>query len=257
MVFDKTKNMSDIHTGYRPLPLFITLFVSCIIFASWLLPTTAEIWDSIDRQWFYTANGSLKEGESWQLFWAIANYRAFDLIPGSILLLLFFTSAWKDHSQQLPQRIAIGMFMAIYCVITIQLTHLLTPEERMGPSLVLKPAYMLTELVPSINAKDYSGNSFPGDHAAVMGLISLFICYFCGKRYGIAAITTTLLFSIPRTVGGAHWLSDIIISLTVIVPIAAALAIYTPLAGYMITHIQRMATPFLQRFCPYLFIKKP
>lgn len=243
----------SIHTHWHPYRLAGCVILGALILASWVSPELRPHWDALDRRWFFWANGSLAEGEGWQILWAVLNYRAFDAIPGSMLIALFALSSWKDHRNELAQRFAIGVFMALYCVFVIQLVRLLIPEGRLSPTLVLSPAYRLTELVPFIDSKDASTFSFPGDHATVMCLVACFIWYFCGRAYGMAAFVITLLCSIPRVVGGAHWLTDVIISATSIPLIAVSLALCTPLAGKAITRIERYAAPYLSRYFPRWF----
>lgn len=240
-------------TVYRPRALFLSISLGFVILASWFHPTTRIYWDALDLHWFNVANGSLRHGEHWQYFWAITNHRAFDAIPGSLLLIIFALSAWKDHRDRLAMRIAIGIFMALYCVATIQIARLLVLEPRLSPTLVLEHAYRLSELVPSISSKDNSTFSFPGDHATVMLLVSCFILYFCGKKYGIAALIVTLIFSIPRTVGGAHWLTDVVIGGSVITLLSVPLALFTPLGTYCIDWIDRHVEPYLTRYFPGVF----
>ena len=56
--------------------------------------------------------------------------------------------------------------------------------------------------------KDRSSRSFPGDHASVLLLWTVFLSLFArGKRLLLVWLTGTLLI-LPRLVAGAHWLSD-------------------------------------------------
>ena len=125
-------------------------------------------------------------------------------------------------------------------------------EPRLSPTLVLPDAYRLTQLVPFIASKDSSTFSFPGDHATVMGMTACFIWYFCGRKYGIPAAIIAAICSIPRTVGGAHWLSDVLVSAPAIMLVAVALALATPFADWMIARIQTITTPLFNRFLPNL-----
>lgn len=248
---------NPIKTTFRPARLLLCFLLAALIFASWKLPATRTYWDVLDRTWFYWANGSLATGShAWQVFWAVLNHRAFDVLPGSLLIALFAHHAWKCHRDDLTARIAVGLFMGIYCVMVVQCVRLMVLEPRLSPTLVLEHANRLTHLVPYIATKDNSTFSFPGDHALVMTLVACFIGYFCGRRYGLPAFIIAVLCSFPRMVGGAHWLTDVAISATSIPLVAVPLVIYTPLGGKIISWLNRKCqhylTPILRRYLPFI-----
>jgi membrane-associated phospholipid phosphatase len=83
------------------------------------------------------------------------------------------------------------------------------PEVNfLSPSLVLEPVARLPELVPWMEAKWESKNSFPGDHAvAAFAFVGLSFILMDRKTAWLAALFG-LLYSVPRLVSGAHWLSD-------------------------------------------------
>jgi len=124
--------------------------------------------------------------------------------------------------------IAHGVFMTLCAVVVIQVMHLIFSEGRLSPTLVLEPHYKLTELVPWINAKDASSRSFPGDHATVLLLFSIFIHAFCGRRYAWIYILV-IIFSLPRLVSGAHWFTDVMIGGAATALMVAPLTIVTPI----------------------------
>ena len=92
--------------------------------------------------------------------------------------------------------------------------------------------------------KDSSKKSFPGDHSAVLFIIATFVSYYARKWYAFFAITTALIFVIPRLVGGGHWFTDVFIGGGILTLITLSTAI--------IPKFQTSALSILSR--PALFI---
>ncbi|MDB2414489.1 phosphatase PAP2 family protein [Rickettsiales bacterium] len=231
-------------SSLKKLPLIISLCLSSLILLSWLHPYSRQYWDIIDEYIFFFANGSLEDNQHWQYFWAIANNRAFDLIPACLILSLYahFCMNNKDH---LSTHIANGFFMAIYCFLSLQIAHILMDFDRKSPTLILEPAYLLSELVPSIKAKDMSGRSFPGDHATILLMVSYFMLFYCGRKYALSGLFITLIFSTPRLVSGAHWLTDILVAAPIIAIFAVGIAIFTPIQRVSVGYISKQINKLL------------
>lgn len=204
------------HSGVRvktwhPTGLLVFQGLALLLLASWWFEGshTRLLWDQWDRAVFYTLNGSLAEGESWQRFWAIANNRAFDLTSAILVLLLYARFALADGGKYLAERIAVFILIFLFTLIMIETSNVsLENLHRKSPSLVLEPVYRLTELVPDIKTKDSSGSSFPGDHSAVLLMWTGYFWFLAGTRYGLTALLIAVLFSMPRVVAGAHWFTD-------------------------------------------------
>jgi membrane-associated phospholipid phosphatase len=152
-------------------------------------------------------NNSLAEGELWQQFWAVTNNRAFDLAAASSMLLLFAHRALLRDREQLLRYIAIGILMIVSVVLMLQFGKWI-PIERPCGTIVYPEALRLSELVPHIDTKDMSDDSFPGDHGLVLLLYAGFILYNLPRSYGLLALLLMVIFTIPRLMSGAHWLSD-------------------------------------------------
>jgi membrane-associated phospholipid phosphatase len=128
----------------------------------------------------------------------------------------------------------------------IQIVHLIFSDGRLSPSLVLEPVYKLTELVPWITAKDASSRSFPGDHATVLLLFSVFMHVFCGKSYKLLYLLV-VIFTLPRLVSGAHWLTDVLIGGGATVLIVASIALILDLPKRFSSAVSRYIQPITQR----------
>jgi membrane-associated phospholipid phosphatase len=145
---------------------------------------------------------------------------------------------WLQLRTTFWESVAIGLFMTLLVIVSFQVSHFLG-EARHSPSLVLQPAYRLSELVPEINPKDSSKHSFPGDHALVLFMVSICIWFFAGRERGMLAIGISSLEVFPRLVGGAHWLTDILVGALSTALIATSLTLALPLYALAIRWIYR------------------
>jgi len=177
---------------------------------SWLFEPTRSLWLTLDANVFWAMNGSLNWGDTWQKIWAIANNRAFDLAAAISMLSLFALRALRDDPQQLNRYIAMGLFMFVTLVIAMQIGKAL-PIERPSATAHFPEALRLTELVPDISTKDYSGDSFPGDHGLVLLICAGFALVYLPHLYALLAALFCVMFTLPRLMSGAHWLTDEIV----------------------------------------------
>ena len=79
--------------------LMAGLALAAILLATWIVGgPLREAWDSLDAQVFYQLNGSLAEGESWRVFWALVNHRAYDAVAGlaAICIYVYYVFATPD-----------------------------------------------------------------------------------------------------------------------------------------------------------------
>lgn len=218
--------------SWQPVGLIVFQGLALLLLASWWFEGsyTRLAWDQLDRAVFYALNGSLAEGELWQRFWAIANHRAFDLSSAILIMFLYALFALEEQGKYLTERIAVFMLVFIFTLLMIEISNVSLEElHRKSPSLMLEPVYRLSELVPDINAKDSSGSSFPGDHAAVLMMWAGYLWFLAGARYGLVALIITILFSMPRVVGGAHWFTDDFIGSGVVALTGLGWLFFTPL----------------------------
>lgn len=186
-------------------------FIVLIWLGSWWFPELGlrAYWDKLDHATFYLLNGILADSANAQLFWAVANHRAFDLVSAFLLGMIYFHWAIGDEQRFSAKRIGLFAFLFLYSLLMLELSKLsLDWIERSSPSNELTPVYLLSELVPQIKAKDSSGQSFPGDHAMVLFLWSGYFFLFTSFRRGLLVLAIAVLFSLPRLVAGAHWLTD-------------------------------------------------
>ena len=241
---------------FKPKWLMFWWAVACFWFASWLIPATRELWDVLDSGIFFSFNGSLASGKTWQGFWAIANWRPFDIIAAGLILIIGFSwiySLKKESRLSALAGLAVLLFIILVTRFSAALVLYLTDYQRYSPSITLTPSYRLSELVTWIDAKDYHKDCFPGDHGYVVITCIIFFFLQAGKRWGVLSLVLLSPFIIPRLVSGAHWATDIIIGSGTMALISLPLLFATPLYRWGQTIISKILTYLLR---PLLSILK-
>jgi membrane-associated phospholipid phosphatase len=127
--------------------------------------------------------------------------------------------------------------------------HLLlgiTGYHRSSPTLVTPDAVRLSELVTWIKVKDRGSTTFPGDHALVIFSTVGFFWICAGRYLGVIATTLLIPFTLPRLIGGAHWISDILVGALSMALLLLSLSYATPFAARLANAIDRHAGKLLQ-----------
>jgi Kdo2-lipid A phosphotransferase len=223
--------MDILEKKWRIKTLLLCNILALLIISSWLYGPTRVLWDRLDAGLFYLLNGSLSIGPVWRAWWAIANWRPFDLIAGGVLL--FFVVRWLKAAPvgELKTRMA-AFFMFVLVVLATNLTFQLILQSleytRISPSGVLQGAIRLQHEVSWINTKDYSGHSFPADHAFVLIAATLFFWTLGSGSMGRLCAVLFSPFLIPRLVSGGHWLTDILIGSSIMALVALSWWFATP-----------------------------
>lgn len=205
---------------------------ACLLFASWLFPATRALWDQLDSGTFYLLNGSLASGKTWQIFWAVTNWRPFDTIAALLILIVSFSWIYKSPLSDRLNHLS-GLTLLLVMIIATRLVVAAILQavdyDRFSPSIVLQPSIRLNAMFDWIETKDYHKHSFPGDHGYVVISTIAFFFIKAGKRWGYTALILFTPFMIPRLVSGAHWLTDILIGSTTMVLISLPLLMATPI----------------------------
>jgi membrane-associated phospholipid phosphatase len=92
--------------------------------------------------------------------------------------------------------------------------------------------------VPGVFAKDTASDSFPGDHGLILLLFAGFVSYFMPRIYGIIAVVMMILFTMPRLMGGSHWLTDEIVGALAIGVMTLSWVLATPLHSIALDKIE-------------------
>ncbi len=192
-----------------------------------------QLWKQLDYAAFKALNGSLRDNSSARYFWALTNHRAFDLVQATLVGLLYAVFVFRGKSgEERVKRVQAGFYMAVCTVIGLQFFHFtLFFFNRMSPTMIPVEGAIRLSLMEHITwgVKDISARSFPGDHSAFLFLITIFIFYNAGWRFGIVSSVLTVLGILPRLVGGAHWMTDVVVGGGTIALVVASWALATPL----------------------------
>ncbi len=200
-----------VQSRWKPVFFIAGQLVAVLLLVSWWVEASPlkAFWEELDRRVFYWLNGLLAEDTEARTFWAVANNRWFDLVGACLFGLIFLQYVLADQQGFTAQRIGLFFFLLLFSALVVLLVDQgFEKVERNSPSLVLKPVYKLSELVPQIKSKDGSGQSFPSDHAIYLFMWSGFYFLFLGWVRGLFALVLALILTTPRLVSGAHWFTD-------------------------------------------------
>lgn len=192
-------------------------------------------WDRWDLALFLQVNGWLGESSRWADLVAITNNRLFDLVAlacmGGILAVCFF----RADGQARRRLVAMGFVMMLGALAINQFGHLL-PVSRTSPTLMVDGALRVSE-ISAIPTKDSAGDSFPGDHALFLMIFAGFALRYLPRWAGVVAVLMVPLFSAPRILAGAHWLTDVYVGALSLALICLPLLLLTPLSDRLIDRI--------------------
>jgi membrane-associated phospholipid phosphatase len=253
-------NDDDDKKLWKPVWLLAGQLSALLLLISWLLPSSHQIWQQLDTWFFWNMNGSMVNRPDWQYIMALANHRMADLVPASLIALLYLHFCFKGiNTGHFTERVTYGVTIVVFLFLTIivfkfgifefllrnfGLTDLL---PRRSATYIFNNTIRLDEIFPSINSKVTSKDSFPGDHATVLIFFTVFIHFYAGRIYGGLAFLFSLIFIMPRLIGGAHWLSDVLVGGGFIVLAASSLYLATPLHKVVSDYLAKYVNSILTR----------
>jgi len=112
--------------------------------------------------------------------------------------------------------------------------------SRPSPTVVHSDALRLSQLVSWIPTKDISGDGFPGGHAVVLLICAGVITYYLPRAYELAAWVLEVVFTVPRIVSGAHWLTDNLVGSVAVAGFVRSYVLATPLHSIMTDRLERL-----------------
>ena len=234
------------------LPLLVaTVGGAWVLFASWYyFSLTRAVWEVIDNAVFVAFNTLLREGPGWwKALVAITNHKLFDAIPALLTTLWFLKFAFDDGRRHLVKRFAAGAMIVIATVAVNRVTEMDSLRfERASPSLEREDAVRLTHEVTWLDFKDQSYQCFPGDHDVFLLMLVYFFWYYGGRRYGLPYLALAVVFSLPRIMVGAHWLTDDVVGSGFFALMGIGLLFATPLKDTMLAIGTPIVRVFLGRF---------
>ena len=231
-------------------PALITChLLAFALLASYMIPAGHELWRSVGATVFLKFNGSLAGHESWALFWAWMNTREVDALVG-VLMLSFLVFPVMIARRNLQS--ALTGFVALMIILLPTRALLSLVIRALGydghsPSMMIEPAYMLSDMFPHISAKDHSSNSFPGDHASVLFVWCGLVLATRRKLQGsLTVVALSFYLVLPRLISGAHWLADVVVGAGVMTLITLSWAYASPAAHHLNNGIFKLCSPIFK-----------
>lgn len=171
----------------------------------------------LDTAVFLFLNKNLLNHSFAQHFWGILSHKHESWINIVVMLSLNFLAVFMIPKDKRSKAIAI----TIYCWLSFQVIILVNTLifqkilqiNRNSPSVVIGNAIKLSVVLNNLNLKDYSHNCFPAGHALVLMYWALFINLYAPRIMMVLVGLVCFLFTMPRMITGAHWLSDTLFSL--------------------------------------------
>lgn len=192
--------------------------VGLTIFFSWYLPAEHGFWFTLDKSIFYYFNEQLQPESSFTYFVGLTNVRHFDIISLMAMLALYgYYYSKQDHLGKRKMWF-IGVTMLFFAVIL---------NQRVSKMLVFK-------------TKDYSGDSFPGDHGLMLMIYAGFMLRYFGKKAFAVSCIILIIFMLPRIMAGAHWFTDIVVGSLSISLVGLSWVLLTPVSDKCIDFLNKI-----------------
>jgi len=200
--------IADRPEDWHPSAIVAGSVISIALLASWFVEPTRSVWMALDLRFFWATNDTLAWGRPWQTLWAAANFRAVDLIPAVLMVGLYGHYVFRRGRDQLARWFAVGLMLTGLLVAAKRFADALSVVNRRSPTLVFADAHRLSDLVPWIPTKDTAVDSFPGDHSMVLLICAGVLSFYLPRAWAVIAWIIAVVFTMPRLMSGAHWLSD-------------------------------------------------
>ena len=242
--------IEDRPEDWHPAAFVTGSILSVVLLVSWFVEPTRSFWLAIDLQFFRATNDTLAWGRPWQTLWAVANIRAVDLLSALSMVGLYAHYGFRRGREQLGRFLAVGLMIASLLVVAKRFADALSTVHRRSPTLLYDDAYRLSELAPWISTKDTAVDSFPGDHCMVLIICAGIISFYLPRAWSAIAWIFAVLFSVPRLMSGAHWLSDNLVGSVAIAGFLLTWVLATPLHSVISDWFERFLHRFRRLFAP-------
>ena len=220
-----------------------------LLLVSWFIEPTRSLWLALDDSFFFAVNRSLASPRNWQVFWAIANNRAVDIVSALTFVALYGHCVRRHYRQQINLSIARGLLLTGMVVAAKQIAEALAVlVGRTSPTLVHPDAIRLSRLLPEFPMKDTGNVVFPGDHATILLVCAGFLTFYLPRRYSVVAWIAAIAFSIPRLVGGGHWLTDDLVGSVAVASFILTYVFATPLHRIVTERLETTVKRIRARF---------
>ncbi len=199
-------------------PLWITSHIALIAAVLlWFNPLTHAFFQHLDESLFLKLNASLVDQPFWQVFWGLLNDRRETklnlLFAGLINLWTILATQEKAlRAQRIKQTVYFWFCFQIGFMLQEGIFNNWLHVARDSPSLVIKPAVKLSQVLQNFNLKEGTQHSFPSGHAFSLIYWASFTLFCAPRQIGLIALFFAVLLCLPRLFIGAHWLSDEVFS---------------------------------------------
>lgn len=208
-----------------------------MLFASWLIPGEYGFWFTIDANVFFFFNHLLGQSKAFLYLVAFTNLRPFDAVAFLFMLGIFYYYYRQQDAKGKRWMVCIGLTMLVTAVIAKQFDMLLgfeRPSATKFFTLQGFPVLRVSELT-GWPAKDWSSTSFPGDHGMMLLIFTFYMLRYFGKKAFAASLLVVVIFSLPRIMSGAHWLTDVVVGAGSICSIVLSWMLLTPASDRVIS----------------------
>ncbi|MEO2018950.1 MAG: phosphatase PAP2 family protein [Fuerstiella sp.] len=239
--------------SFRPWMVLSLSLLATALLGSWLYPASRSVWNELDEATFRLLNGSLtslQDVPGWTAMWAFTNIRLFDVVALILMTSFMWTPGVTFPKAEIPAGTIRFVVLLLFLLAVREGFHevvSLYAWSRPGPSLVYEPCVRLSELFPRLPTKDFSHDSFPGDHAAVALLWAGFTLTTIRNRWTPLVILVTVFLMLPRLIGGAHSLSDDLVGGGFVTLLTLAFVAGTPLLRIVSDRVSVWVEPVIDR----------
>ena len=225
----------------------IILTLSCVlagvfILTNWYYSGEDSIWFYLDKNTFFFFNQLIENNLIFRYIVAITNLRMFDAVGFLAMFLILFSYYLKADKPTRHFIICMGITILLTAVLVKQFNNFIN-IHRASPTLYFKeqglPLVLVSELT-GLPAKDTSGSCFPGDHGMCLIIFCLFMLRYMGSRAFILGLTVVVLFSLPRIMGGAHWLTDVLVGAVSCNLIVVSVVLLSPISDRVISGFMKL-----------------
>jgi membrane-associated phospholipid phosphatase len=230
---------TDHAAGWQPAIFVSGCALSALLLCSWFFEPTRSMWLIADERFFFAVNGWLAADRGRQVFWALANHRAVDLVSASFVIGIFMWYVLRHQRHRIERFLAVGLVITGMLVVAKRIADAFAiAVARRSPTLVHPEAFRLSEAIPDIATKDSARFVFPGDHAMVLIICATTITCYLPRRYAAAAWIAAVAFTAPRLVSGAHWLSDDLVGAVAVAGFVLTYVLATPLRDFFVDRLE-------------------
>lgn len=213
-----------------------------LLFFSWFHADANSFWPVVDKSVFFTFNHLLGENEFFRYLVAFTNLRFFDVFGFLAMALVFLFHFLKHDKDYRRFMICMGITMLLTAVIAKQVAMTLD-FDRPSPTLhfsALGENVLYVSKLTEWPAKDWSKSCFPGDHGMCLIIFCVYMLRYFGLKSFLAGLLITVLFSLPRVMSGAHWVSDIAVGAVTVNLVVLSWILLTPVSDFIIASLMKL-----------------